>query len=62
MYLQGWFTFLNSAIRSLGYEPEDLIGRRFGAIGFPREADDRRTTGLEVRLLVSGRSPADPAT
>ena len=36
---EGRFTFLNAAIRLLGYQPEDLIGKHFGQIILPKEVD-----------------------
>jgi len=79
----GRFTFLNEAVQTLGYQPEELIGRPFSEImqsadrarssrelalaevagkrpgpdGAPRLFDERRTgnrrtAGLEVRLLA----------
>ena len=84
----GCFTFINDAVKRLGYEPEELLGEHFSVILFPGEADrisrdivlpglkrqvigkkktkvprlfderrtgDRRTTGLEVRLITKER-------
>jgi len=83
---EGHFTFVNSAIRRLGYEPYELIGQHFSEIIMPadveeisrekvlkkywgkkngkdkspklfdeRRTGDRRTTGLEVRLITKSR-------
>lgn len=79
---EGTFTFMNEAIRSLGYEPEQLIGKHFGVLIHPddigyvsrarvllkykgkavdgkdrpklfdeRRTGERKTTGLEIRLV-----------
>jgi len=36
----GYFTFINNAIRRLGYEKEDLIGKHFSKILCPDDVDD----------------------
>ena len=36
----GYFTFINNAIRRLGYEKEDLIGKHFSEILCPEDIDD----------------------
>lgn len=35
----GFFTFLNEAVRRIGYEPEELIGRHFNEILLPSQKD-----------------------
>nr|WP_320191607.1 response regulator [uncultured Desulfobacter sp.] len=76
----GCFSFVNHAVKRLGYEPEELVGRHFsclirpmdlaqvsretaidklsiGALNKPlklfdeRRTGDRKTTGLEIRLV-----------
>ena len=37
--VNGYFTFINNAIRRLGYEKEDLIGRHFSEILFPDDIE-----------------------
>ena len=82
----GHFTFVNNAIRRLGYEPETLYGEHFSKIILPadvpavsrrevlprlagrvakdaetpklfdeRRTGERRTTGLEIRLVARDR-------
>jgi len=36
----GYFTFINNAIRRLGYEKEDLIGKHFSEILCPEDVDE----------------------
>lgn len=88
----GNFTFINTAIKRLGYVPEELIGRHFSEIILPtdakminrslvftkykgkktgdksspklfdeRRSGDRKTTGLEVRLVPKHGSGPEPA-
>ncbi len=85
---EGKFLFVNDSVRSLGYEPEELIGEHFSKIVHPddvklfarnfvlpayvgkktgdedapklfdeRRTGDRKTTDLEIRLLL--RKKAD---
>ncbi|MBD3320205.1 MAG: PAS domain S-box protein [Chitinivibrionales bacterium] len=35
----GYFTFLNSAIRRIGFEPDSLLGRHFSSLLHPNDAD-----------------------
>ncbi len=63
--------FISSAIRQLGYNPEELIGTPFEEIVHPddrqqvrdilleRRIGDRRTKNLEVRLLNKKQDPQD---
>ncbi|MBV6341919.1 sensor histidine kinase [Candidatus Magnetobacterium casense] len=37
--MDGNFTFINSAVRMLGYEPDELIGRHFSTIIAPEEVE-----------------------
>jgi len=84
---EGRFTFINSAVRRLGYEPYELVGKHFSEIILPADVEDisrvkvlnkyrgkrtgasncpklfderrtgeRRTTGLEVRLITKNRN------
>ena len=77
---EGYFSFVNHAVKRLGYEPEELMGRHFSSLIRPmdlakiaretaqkkleagtltgplklfdeRRTGDRKTTGLEVRLI-----------
>jgi PAS domain S-box-containing protein/putative nucleotidyltransferase with HDIG domain len=88
---EGKFTYLNAAVRELGYEPSELIGKHFSHIIVPPEAsnisrkqvlpkytgkvtgDDnapklfderrhaqRKTCGLEIRLVAKGKSKPRP--
>ena len=81
---EGKFTFINEAIKNLGYEPEHLMGKHFSLLIHPddvgsvsrseflrkykdapdkyknvpklfdeRRTGERKTTGLEIRLLKS---------
>ncbi len=54
---QGKFTFVNEAIKRLGYKPEDLIGRHFSQIILPSDAAqvDRET----VLEKMKGRKTSD---
>lgn len=36
----GNFIFLNDAVRSIGYEPEELIGKHFSEIIYPPDVED----------------------
>jgi PAS domain-containing protein len=36
---KGHFTFINNAIKRLGYEKEDLIGKNFSEIIYPADID-----------------------
>ena len=36
----GKFIFLNDAVRSIGYEPEELIGKHFSEIIYPPDVED----------------------
>lgn len=84
---EGKFLFVNDSVRSLGYEPEDLIGEHFSKIVHPddvklfarnyvlptysgrktgdedapklfdeRRTGDRKTTDLEIRLLLKKKA------
>jgi putative nucleotidyltransferase with HDIG domain/PAS domain S-box-containing protein len=83
----GKFLFVNDSVRSLGYEPEDLIGEHFSKIVHPddvklfarnfvlptysgkktgdddapklfdeRRTGDRKTTDLEIRLILKKKA------
>ncbi|MFZ2958744.1 MAG: response regulator [Candidatus Ozemobacteraceae bacterium] len=83
--VEGRFTFLNDAIKALGYSPEELIGKGFAEIIHPEDVErvsrrfvlpklagnctgaekapklfderrrgDRKTHGLELRLISKG--------
>ena len=87
---EGMFTFVNDAIRNLGYEPEQLVGKHFSVITHPddaglvnrskvlpryrdksvsakdmpkffdeRRTEQRKTMGLEVRLLRNKTDASD---
>ncbi len=84
---EGRFTYINNSVKSLGYEPDELIGKHFDAIVHPddlelvsrdyvlpalkgkntppaacpklfdeRRTGNRKTDGLEVRLIKKGAS------
>jgi putative nucleotidyltransferase with HDIG domain/PAS domain S-box-containing protein len=84
---EGMFLFVNNSVRSLGYEPEELIGEHFSKIVHPddvklfarnfvlpaysgkktgdedapklfdeRRTGDRKTTDLEIRLLLKKKA------
>ncbi len=50
----GRFTYLNQSVQALGYEPEQLIGRHFGAIVHPE--DVRRFGRQHVLPKYKGRA------
>ena len=57
---KGYFTFVNSAVRMLGYEPEELIGKHFTEILKPDDANrvSRREVLKEYRGKVTGDESA----
>lgn len=68
---KGRIMIVSPAIRKLGYEPEELVGKRFAEIVHPddrskspdhfveRRVGDRRTKNLEIRLLAKQREMRD---
>ncbi len=54
---EGRFTFLNDAVQSLGYHPEELMGRPFSEIVFP--ADIESVSRRFVLPGVSGENTGD---
>ena len=57
----GSFTFVNDAIKRLGYDPEELLGRHFSVILFPGEAGkisrDKVLPSLKGRILGDKQAP-----
>ncbi|MDC7126331.1 MAG: histidine kinase dimerization/phosphoacceptor domain -containing protein [Spirochaetales bacterium] len=50
---EGKFTFINNAVRDLGWEPIDLIGKHFSVLLF--EEDVKRVSRTEVLLELRGK-------
>ena len=53
---EGHFTFVNDAIKRLGYEPEELLGKHFSTIVYPGEKEEisRETVLPKWRGRVTG--------
>ncbi len=57
----GYFTFLNSSIRSLGYEPNELIGKHFSTILHPDDANNfSRSIVLEKYSVMKTKESETP--
>lgn len=54
---QGRFTFVSGAIRTLGYEPEELIGEHFSRIVHPEDLET--VSRATVLLKYKGRTTGD---
>jgi signal transduction histidine kinase len=52
---EGFFTYVNGSVRSLGYSPKDLIGRHFSAIIHPGDVG-RISRGSILPVLTKGPS------
>jgi PAS domain S-box-containing protein len=55
----GRFTFLNDAVRLLGYRPEELIGEHFTKIIAPEDAEAARHAAAVAKLAGQQTGPAD---
>ncbi|KPA14117.1 multi-sensor hybrid histidine kinase [Candidatus Magnetomorum sp. HK-1] len=53
----GYFTFINNAIRRLGYEKEDLIGKHFSEIIFPADIDSVSREKVLAKIPKNVRRP-----
>ena len=57
----GIFTFLNMAVKNLGYTPADLVGQHFSVLMLPQEvASVSRETVLGRAIGVSGGAQQAP--
>jgi PAS domain S-box-containing protein len=56
----GRFVFLNSSIESLGYSPQDLLGRHFSEILHPEDKDLVSRESVVARIRLGGSFPAQP--
>ena len=56
----GRFVFLNPSVESLGYSPQDLLGRHFTEILNPDERDLVSRESVVARIRVGGSFPAQP--
>ncbi|MBF0451681.1 MAG: response regulator [Candidatus Magnetomorum sp.] len=53
----GYFTFINNAIRRLGYEKEDLIGKHFSEIIYPADVDSVSREKVLSKIPKNVRRP-----
>ncbi|MCF6149666.1 MAG: EAL domain-containing protein [Candidatus Kuenenia sp.] len=53
----GYFTFVNEAVRVFGYQPEELIGKHFSELIHPE--DIKKVSRAEVLLGYSGKAEND---
>lgn len=56
---EGRFTYLNNSISSLGYAPDELIGRHFSAIVHEEDIDSVQLSSVLEKARDSG-TPAEP--
>ena len=57
---EGYFRFVNEAVTTLGYEPEELIGKHFSVLIHPDDVENVSRTSVLPRLAgqVTGESEA----
>ena len=53
----GYFTFINNAIRRLGYEKEELIGKHFSEIIYPEDVDEVSREKVLSKIPKNVRRP-----
>jgi PAS domain S-box-containing protein len=56
----GRFVFLNSSIESLGYSPQELLGRHFTEILHPEDKDLVSRESVVAKIRLGGGFPAQP--
>jgi PAS domain S-box-containing protein len=57
---RGHFTYVNRAVKRLGYEPEDLLGKHFSVLLYPGEVERVGRESVVGRIRESGALPDSP--
>ncbi|MFP4484835.1 MAG: PAS domain S-box protein [Spirochaetaceae bacterium] len=57
---EGCFTYVNRAVKHLGYEPEDLLGKHFSVLLYPGEAERVGRESVLGRIRETGAIPKSP--
>ncbi len=57
---RGHFTYVNRAVKRLGYEPEDLLGKHFSVLLYPGEVERVGRESVVDRIRESGALPDSP--
>jgi len=57
---EGYFTYVNRAVKQLGYEPEDLLGKHFSVLLYPGEAERVSRDSVVEQIRESGTIPETP--
>lgn len=57
---RGHFTYVNRAVKRLGYEPADLLGKHFSVLLYPGEVERVGRESVVGRIRESGALPDSP--